>query len=161
VAHGYRRRPPVGALAGAMSGQWCSWLRCAHCGVNTVHAIIFDALADAWRHDGCDRERYDRTADRDRRRIRRRLNALAAEGVTIVRAHSTDDMTVDNALVEVIEYAYIPRFLLRVFTTATPSRVLEAVELAEDALDDPTRLGPWADDSQGLWRGVAIVDVAG
>ena len=31
---------------------------------------------------------------------------------------------------------------------------------AEDLLDDPTQLGPWADDAHGIWRGLAIMDDA-
>jgi hypothetical protein len=122
-----------------------------------VHALIVDALADTWRRDGCDRERHDRTTDRHRRRISRRLSALAAEGVTIIRATAAEDMNLDGAAVEVMEYADAHTFLIRVSSTAEPSHILEALELAEDLLDAPARLGPWADDATGLWRGVAIL----
>lgn len=158
VAQSYRRRPPEDASVTSVVGPWCAWLRCAQCGTTTVHALIVDALADVWRRDGCDRERYDRTADRNRRRINRRLDALAAEGVTIVRAVSAEDMCLDISLVEVIEYADVRRFLIRVCTTADPTRLLRAVELAEDLLDSPEQLGSWADDSAGIWRGLAITD---
>jgi len=123
-----------------------------------VHAVIVDALADTWIRDGCDRERHDRIADRHRRRINRRLDALAAEGVTIVRALSAEHMSLQDSLVEVIEYADVCRFLIRVCTSATPDRLLRAVERAEDILDSPDQLGPWADDAAGLWRGLAIKD---
>lgn len=161
MAQSYRVRPPEGAAAGEVAGPWCTWLRCAHCRVSTVHAVIVDALADTWGRDGCDRERHDRTADRHRRRIRRRLDALSAEGVTIVKALSVDDMNLDDALVEVIEYADARAFVIRVCTTAAPSRLLEALELAEDLLDAPARLGPWGDDAAGLWRGLAILALGG
>jgi len=121
-----------------------------------LHAVVVDALADTWRRDGCDRERHDRTSDRHRRRISRRLSALAAEGVTIIRAPSGEHMAVSNSLVEVIEYAEARRFAVRVCMSATPGRLLQAVELAEDILDSPDQLGPWADDAAGLWRGLAI-----
>lgn len=123
-----------------------------------MHAVIVDALADTWRREGCDRERYDRSTDRHRRRISRRLSALAAEGVTIVRAPSAEYMSLEDSLVEVIEYADAYRFLIRVCTSAAPERLLRAVELAEDLLDSPDQLGPWADDAAGPWRGLAITD---
>ena len=157
MAQSYRGRPPEDALASVV-GPWCTWLRCVECGTTTVHALIVDALADSWRRDRCDRELYDRTADRTWRRIRRRLDALAAEGVTIVRALSPEDMCLDMSLVEVIEYADARRFLIRVCTTADPVRLLRAVELAEDLLDSPDQLGSWADDAAGIWRGLAITD---
>lgn len=157
VAQGYRGRPPDDAAAGR-AGQWCAWLRCAHCGGTTLHAIIGDVLADEWRSEGCDRERHDRIADRCRRRINRRLGALAAEGVSIVRASSGEEMNLDSSLVEVIEYADDHGFLLRICACAPPSRLLQAVELAEDLLDSPDRLGPWADDTTGIWRGLAVTD---
>jgi hypothetical protein len=55
-------------------------------GEATTHALIVDALADQWRRDGCDRERHDRAADRNCRRIRRRIGALNSDGVTVVHA---------------------------------------------------------------------------
>jgi hypothetical protein len=158
VARSFRGRPPADAAIRRAVGPWCSWLRCAHCGSTTLHAVIADVLADKWTGDGCDRERHDRIVDRDRRRITRRLDALAAEGVTILRASSAEHMNLDNSLVEVIEYADGRGFVLRVCTSATPSRVLQAVELSEDLLDSPDHLGPWADDATGLWRGLAITD---
>jgi hypothetical protein len=157
VAHSYRGRPPDDATDAA-AGRWCAWLKCGHCGRTTLHAVIVDALADAWLRDGCDRDRHDRIADRHRRRIDRRLNALAAEGVTIVRAPSAEHMSLQGSLVEVIEYVDVCRFRIRVCTAAAPDRLLRAVELAEDILDSPDQLGPWADDAAGLWRGRAITD---
>jgi hypothetical protein len=35
---------------------------------------------------------------------------------------------------------------------------LRAIELAEDLLDAPDQLCPWADDAAGLWRGIATTD---
>lgn len=157
VAHSYRGTPPESAATSAPPGPWCTWLQCVHCCVTTVHALVVDALADTWRRDGCDRERHDRVADRHRRRIGRRLGALAAEGVTIVRVPCAGDMNLDDALVEVLEYADERAFLIRLCATAEPSRLLEALELAEDLLDAPAELGPWADDAAGVWRGLAIL----
>ena len=102
-------RPQEHDLARESAGPWCTWLRCAQCGTTTVHALIVDALADCWRRDGCDRERYDRLPIASGRRIRRHLDALAAEGVTIVRALSAEHMSLDISLVEVIEYADGPK----------------------------------------------------
>lgn len=158
VAHRYRRRLPDDLGITDATGPWCAWLRCAHCGEATLHAVIVEALAEEWRVDGCDRERHDRAADRSRRRTSRRLDALAAEGVTIVRAASADEMTLNDALVEVIEYADARSFLIRVCTSAQPERLLEAVEIAEELLDSPDQLGSWADDAGGLWRGLAITE---
>lgn len=67
-------------------------------------------------------------------------------------------MNLDNSLVEIIEYADTRRFLIRVCTSVAPDRLLRAIELAEDILDSPDQLGPWADDAAGLWRGLAITD---
>ena len=66
-------------------------------------------------------------------------------------------MSVVGALVEVIEYADTRDFLLRVCPTAEPSLLREAVEVAEDLLDAPEKLGPWVDDATGNWRGLAIL----
>jgi hypothetical protein len=114
-------------------------------------------MADTWRRDGCDRERHDRISDRHRRRTGRRLNALAAEGVSIVRATCAEDMSVVGALVEIIEAADTRAFLIRVRATAEPHLLREAVELAEDLLDTPEELGPWVDEGTGIWRGLAIL----
>lgn len=158
VARSYRGRRPDGAPDSDPVGPWCTWLRCSHCGATTIHALIVDALADRWIPNGCDREQRDRRADQHRRRIERRLRALAAEGVTVVRAVSPGEMNLDEAIVEVIEYADARGFVLLVNDAMEPSRVLHAVELAEDLVDAPSRLGPWADDADGLRRGLAFVD---
>ena len=157
VAQGYRGRGPDGAGSREV-GPWCTWLHCSHCGATTVHALIVDALADQWGRSGCDREQSDRRRDRCRRRIDRRLRALAADGVTIVRAPSSERMHLDEAIIEVIEYADLRGFVIRVCVTTDPSRLLRALDLAEDLLDEPERLGPRADDPGGPWRGLAIVD---
>lgn len=156
VAQGYRGSRP-GSDAGEPAGAWCTWLRCGNCRASTRHALIVDYMADTWRRDGCDRERHDRVADRHRRRIGRRLNALAEEGVSIDRASSAEDMSLVGAIVEVVEYADTRDFLIRVRATAEPPLLREAVELAEDLLDTPEELGPWVDDATGIWRGLAIL----
>ena len=160
VAHSYRRQPSVGADLRRPAGPWCTWLKCSHCAKVTIHALIVDTLAARWRRDGCDRERHDRAADRDRRRIRRRLAALTSDGVTVV--HSTaGGMSLEGAIVEINEYVDARGFVVRVSSSAAPEQALGALNDAEDLLDEPTRLGPWADDSDGIWRGLAIMDVAG
>lgn len=160
VAHSYRGRRPEGA-ANDSPGAWCTWLRCAHCGATTVHALIIDALAEEWRREGCDRERRDRLVDRCRRRVARRLEALAAEGVTLVRAPVDAEMAVDDAVVEVVEYDDARGFVLRVRVTARPRELVDALEVAEDLLDAPERLGAWTDASALRWRGIAVCSVSG
>ena len=82
MAQSYRGRRPENARS-SQDGDcpWCTWLRCAHCRVVTLHAVIADSLTQRWRTEGCDRERHNRLTDRCRRRIERRLAALAGEGV--------------------------------------------------------------------------------
>lgn len=157
VGGNYRGRRRSGAPGSQELGPWCTWLHCAHCGESTVHALIVDALADRWSREGCDREQRDRSADRHRRRLERRLRALAADGVTVVRAASGERMNLDEAIVEVIEYADARGFVIRVCATAEPSRLLLALDLAEDLLDEPTQLGSWADGAAGRWRGLALL----
>lgn len=157
VAHNFRGSRPSAAKECEPFGPWCSWLLCSHCGLITVHAVIVEVLAARWRVEGCDREQSDRHADRSRRRIERRLGALAADGVTVVRVRTSDVMTVHDAIVEVVEYADARGLVVRICTTDEPSRVLRALEMAEDALDAPTHLGPWADAGDGIRRGLAVM----
>lgn len=157
VAQFYRGRTP-GHIRPREVGDhpWCAWLRCGHCRRVTLHAVIADSLAQRWRTEGCDRERHDRLTDRCRRRIERRLAALVAEGVTVVRAMSTDDMQVEDAPVEVVEYADARGLQIRICATATPVQLLRVVEAAEDVIDDPTKLGDWQSATDGRWRGLAL-----
>lgn len=67
-------------------------------------------------------------------------------------------MNLNEAIIEVIEYADARGFVIRVCAIAEPSRVLHALDLAEDLIDEPAQLGPWADCWEGLWRGLALVD---
>lgn len=158
VAVNYRGRRPPGAAGSQELGPWCTWLHCAHCGELTVHALIVDSLADRWRREGCDRERRDRRTDRHRRRLERRLRALAADGVAVIRAPSSEQMALDEAIIEVVEYADARGFVIRVCAAADPDHLLNALDIAEDLLDEPAQLGRWADDRDGPWRGLAIVD---
>jgi len=132
VAGNYRGHRPSGELGGQELGPWCTWLHCAHCGATTIHALIVDALSDQWDRGGCDREQTDRRTDRCRRRVDRRLRALAADGVTIVRLLSSERMHLDEAIIEVIEYADLRGFVIRVCATTDPGRLLRALDLAED-----------------------------
>lgn len=70
-------------------------------------------------------------------------------------------MNLDEATIEVIEYADDRGFVLRMCTTGDPGRLLGALDIAEDLLDEPGQLGPWADERGGRWRGLAIVDSSG
>ena len=158
VASNYRGRVPPEVAARHELGPWCTWLHCAHCGESTVHALIVDTLADRWSREGCDRERRDRRTDRHRRRLERRLRALAAEGVTVVRTLTSRRMALEEAIIEVVEYADARGFVVRIRVTADPARLLGALEIAEDLLDQPAHLGPWANDRGGPWRGLAIID---
>jgi hypothetical protein len=157
VAQTYRGRRPDGADAIEPAGPWCRWLMCAHCATTTVHALIPNPPPDSWRRDGCDRERENRLADQSRRRIQRRLNEFATEGVTIVRAQSADQMHIDDAVIEVMEFDDARGLLLRVCVSIEPDRLLSALERAEDYLDAPSELGPWIEGAAGRWRGLALL----
>jgi hypothetical protein len=157
VAQTYRSRGPDGADAIELSGPWCTWLKCAHCGATTVHALIPNPPPDSWRSDGCDRERENRFGDQCRRRIQRRLSELATEGVTIVRVQSDAQMSVDHAAVEIVEFDDARGLLVRVCVSTHPERVLRALERAEDFLDAPHEWGPWTEGVEGRWRGLALL----
>jgi len=131
-------------------------LRCSHCGAVTLHAVIGDHLSQQWSRDGCDREKHDRRADRERRRIERRISALTSEGVSVVRFATPEDMQVDHVPVEVVQYDDPRGLELHICATATPTQLLRGIEAAEDVIDEPTRLGPWNDTAFGRWRGVAL-----
>ncbi|RHW24094.1 hypothetical protein D0Z08_26475 [Nocardioides immobilis] len=77
------------------------------------------------------------------------------EGVT-VRGMSTDDIRVEDAPVEVVEYADARGLQIRICATDTPIQLLRVVEAAEDVIDDPARLGDWQDTTGGRWRGLAL-----
>jgi len=157
VAQSYRGRKPDDARApGDGASPWCTWLRCAHCCAVTLHAVIADSLTQRWRSEGCDRERHNRLTDRCRRRLERRLTALIAEGVTVVRVMSTHDMHIDDAVVEVLEYDDSRGLQIRVCEAAPPDQLLRGFDAAEDVLDEPGSLGDWQDTTQGRWRGLAL-----
>lgn len=118
--------------------------------------MIADSLTQRWRSEGCDRERHNRLADRCRRRLERRLTAIAAEGVTVVRVISTDDMHVDDAVVEVLECDDNRGLQIRVCEAAPPDQLLRGFEAAEDVIDESGSLGDWQDTTQGRWRGLAL-----
>ena len=86
----------------------------------------------------------------------RRLAGLAAEGVTVVRVMSADDMQIDDADLEVVEYDDTRGLQVRVCATATPAHLLRGLEAAEDIVDDPSTLGEWRDTSEGRVRGLAL-----
>jgi hypothetical protein len=67
-------------------------------------------------------------------------------------------MNLDESIIEVIEYADVRGFVVRLCATADPGRLLRALDIAEDLLDEPGQLGPWAVHQGGRWRGLAIVD---
>jgi hypothetical protein len=75
-----------------------------------------------------------------------------AEGITVVRVMSTDDMQVEDAPVEVVEYD-ARGLQIRICATATPVQLLRGVEAAEDVLDEPTRLGNWQDTTVAAGAG--------
>jgi hypothetical protein len=156
VAASYRGRAPDGIqVSGVSSAPWCTWLRCEHCRSVTLHALIADS-SRLWGSEGCDRERHNRLADRRRRRIERRLTALAADGLSIVRVASADDMRVDGAPVEVVEYDDDRRLQVRICVAAPTEKLLDGIEAAEDIVDEPMRLGDWTNTIEGRWRGLAI-----
>lgn len=156
VAQFYRGKKPVHATSEVGAPRWCAWLRCAHCRAVTLHAVIADCRSEQWGSDGCERERHNRLTDRLRRRIERRLIALLAEGVTVLRAASPDDMQVADASVEVLEYDDGRGIQIRICSTATPEQLLHGLEEAEDLVDEPTRLGDWKNTAVGRWRGLSL-----
>lgn len=157
VSHSFRGRSPDGARDVDLEA-WCRWLRCAHCGKSTVHAVVADVLADEWGREGCDREQRDRRADRDRRRAERRLRAIAADGVLVVRTHSAGAMSVINSIVELVEYPQRDAFVMRVRVTAEPRPLLLALDSAEELLDQFCGPRGWAAGEDHTWRGMAITD---
>ena len=66
-------------------------------------------------------------------------------------------MNLDNAIVEVVECADRPGLLLRVCLVEEPRRVLDALDFAEDLIDEPVKLGDWAEASNGMSRGLALL----
>jgi hypothetical protein len=118
--------------------------------------VIVDCLSHRWPTEGCDRERHNRLTDRCRRRIERRIAALIAAGVAVVRVRSIDDMRIDDAPVEVIEYDDSRGLQIRICEAATPDRLLRGIEAAEDILDETRLLGDWQDATGGRWRGLAL-----
>ena len=135
--------------------SFATGLRCVHCDAVRLHAVIADTIGQQWHVEGCDRERHNRLVDRRRRRIDRRLKSLAAEGVTVVEVTS-GDMQLDDALVEVVEYADARGVQLRTCTASAPVQLLPVLEDAEDVIDDLTVLGEWHDGAVGRWRGLAL-----
>ena len=67
-------------------------------------------------------------------------------------------MSVEESIVEVVEYGDPGTFVVRACLTADASGVLRSLDIVEDLLDDPTQLGQWADDRDGRWRGLAILN---
>jgi hypothetical protein len=61
-------------------------------------------VADGSRRDGCPMERQNLLLDRCRRRIERRLTVFAAEGITVRRRTAPEDMAVEDASLEIVEY---------------------------------------------------------
>jgi hypothetical protein len=68
-----------------------------------------------------------------------------AEGVTVVGVMSTDDMRVEDAPVDVVEYAEARGLQIRICATVTPVQLLRVIEAAEEVIDDPARLSDWPD----------------
>gem|GEM_PF-1961608 len=136
--------------------RWCAWLRCEHCREVTLHAVLADNLNHRWGSAGCDRERSNRLRDRSRRRIQRRLAGFAAEGIAVIEKLSSEEMQVDSATLEVVEYDDPRGMEIRISAAATPEQVLHGIEVAEDVIDEPDRLGAWMRTDRGRWRGLAL-----
>jgi hypothetical protein len=117
-----------------------------------------DDLRSRHHQDGFSHRETDRRRDRCRRRVDRRLRALAADGVTIVRALFSERMHLDAAIIEVIEYADRRGFVIRICATAEPSRLLDALDLAEDPSRRAHPARPLGRPPRRTWRGPAIVD---
>jgi hypothetical protein len=74
----------------------------------------------------------------------------------VVGIMSTDDMQVEDAPVDVVEYAEARGLPIRICATVTPVQLLRVIEAAEDVIDDPARRGDWPDTTGGRWRGRAL-----
>lgn len=156
VAPSYRgKKPPEAEEPGPTAAPWCRWLKCSVCRVVTLHAVIAD-VADGSHRDGCLMERQNRLLDRCRRRIERRLTAFAAEGITVQRRTAPEDMTVEDASLEIVEYGDTGRLEIRVSRDAAPHQLLRALEQVEEIVDERTRFGAWNVTSTGRWRGLAL-----
>ncbi|RHW22769.1 hypothetical protein D0Z08_31145 [Nocardioides immobilis] len=122
----------------------------------TLHALIADNATDGSRRDGCPMERQNRLQDQCRRRIERRLTAFVAEGIMVRRQIAPEDMQVDDAALEILEHHGTRRLEIRVSRAVPSHELLQAIDEAEDIIDEPTKLGAWTDTSTGRWRGLAL-----
>jgi len=158
VAPSYRgKKPPDAEDPDPTAAPCCRWLKCSVCRVVTLHAVIADVVADGSHRDGCLMERQNRLLDRCRRRIERRLTAFAAEGITVRRRTAPEDMAVEDASLEIVEYGDTGRLEIRVSRDAAPPpQLLRALEKAEEIVDERTRFGAWNITSTGRWRGLAL-----
>lgn len=138
------------------AAPWCRWLKCSACRIVTLHAVIADAVTDGSHRDGCPMERQNRLLDRCRRRIERRLTAFAAEGITVRRRTQPEDMEVEDAALEIVEYGDAGRLKIRLARVAAPHQLLRALEEAEEIVDEPTKLGAWNVTSTSRRRGLAL-----
>lgn len=101
-------------------------------------------------------ERQNRLLDRCRGRIERRPTAFAAEGITVRRRTAPEDMAVEDASLEIVEYGDTGRLEIRVSRGAAPHQLLRALERAEEIVDERTRFGAWNVTSTARWRGLAL-----
>jgi len=79
-----------------------------------------------------------------------------AAGVTVVRVMSTDDVQIDDALVEVVEYDDARSLQIRICASAPPVQLLRGLDDTEDVIDEPAALGAWHDTIDGRWRGLVL-----
>jgi len=101
-------------------------------------------------------ERQNRLQDQCRRRIGRRLTAFAAEGITVRQRIAPEDMHVHDAALEILEHDGTLGLVIRVSRAVPSHELLQAIDEAEDIIDEPTKLGTWTDTSTGRWRGLAL-----
>ncbi|WP_183093212.1 hypothetical protein [Nocardioides stalactiti] len=120
----------------------------------TVHAVVLGRAAQVGPFDGCPRERHDREAERVRRRIRRRIAGLAADGITVVRDVAPDEMHLDQAILELIEHD-TQGLRVSVSERATDREILRGLEAVEDLVDRAAGLGHWRESAGARWRGLA------
>lgn len=157
VASSYRGKKPAAAEElDPTAAPWCRWLKCSACRIVTLHAVIADAVADGFRRDGCPMERQNRLLDRCRRRIERRLTAFAAEGIAVRRWTAPEDMEVEDASLAILEYGDTGQLEIRLSRDAAPHQLLQALEEAEEIVDERTKLGAWNVTATGRWRGLAL-----
>ncbi len=120
--------------------RWCVWLRCATCRRVTTHAVLQHAVDSAGQ---CVMERANSEVDDARRRVRRLVAGLEADGVQVEWTSSSPGEFRDGApstLAIELRTADVPSKLVVIaWIEASPVQQLKALEFAVQLIDDPIR----------------------